>query len=152
MKKKWGRHNAASEVDLEGELAEAPFVVRTVVVADTSFGRRDGHGNTVADVRNIIQAFLDKEIVMVEKVEAFSAELKVEPLVNGEGLADGGVEGPGARSAEAVAGNHGRWERTPVRDTLRRRHCQRGISEGDGRRNIADDIAVRSSAVLTARD
>ena len=97
------------EVDLQGKLAEAPFVVRAIVVADASLGRSDGYRRAIADVGNIVEALLDIEIVMVEKIEAFRTELQIDLLVNGEDedLADSCIEGPCARSAEAVAGDHG---------------------------------------------
>jgi hypothetical protein len=85
--------------------------------------------------------------VMVEKIEAFRTELQIDLLMYGEDLADSRIEGPCARSAEAVGGNHGRSERALVGDSIQ---CR--ISAGDGWRKVANDIAVRSTAILTLRD
>lgn len=74
-----------SEVELQGELAEAPFVVCTVVAADAALGGRDGYRHASANVGNVVQALLDKEVVMVEDIEALCPELQIDLLVNGEG-------------------------------------------------------------------
>ena len=102
------------EVDLQSELAKAPFIIRTTVVADTALGCRDRHRHAVANVGNIIQPFLDKEVVVVQQIKSLCAKLNVDLFMNRKDLADSCIKCSGPGPTEAVPGDHRRRERAPV--------------------------------------
>src|ERR1700728_15184 len=118
------------EVNLQSELPEATLVIRPAIVADSALGSRDRHRYALAYIGDIIQPVLDKEVMVVEKIESLCPALHIDLLMNREDLAHSSIERPRSRSPEAVACSHRRRERAPIRDIAStRRPKQRRISE-----------------------
>jgi hypothetical protein len=84
---------------------------------------------------------------MVHDVKAFRAELEVDLFVDGEDLADRGIEVPCSRPTECIAGGHRRREGTPVGCTQQVR-----ISKRVGVRKVADRVEIGSIGCSSTRD
>src|SRR5437763_17080462 len=95
------------EVDLQSELPEAPLIVRTIVVADAALGSRDRQRHPWANVGNVIEPSLDEEIVVVQQIESLCAKLNVDLFMDGQDLADSGIEGIGRASCRESADDMG---------------------------------------------
>src|ERR1700722_12040626 len=141
------------EVDLQGKLAEAPLVIRAAEESDAALGPRDRHWYASANVGNIIQRFLNEEIVMVQQIKSLCAKLHVQLFMNGKDLADRRIEGPRPWSAEAVTSNHGRREGAPVGYSIWKiRSWKSRICEAHRCRKVADVIAVQTTSIYPARN
>src|ERR1700757_842727 len=81
------------EVDLQRKLPETTLVVRTIEVADATLGRCDRHRHAVANVSDVIQPILDKEVVMVQQIESLCAELHVDLFMDRKDLTDSRIKG-----------------------------------------------------------
>jgi len=87
----------------------------------------------------VVESRVDVEVVVIEHVKRFGAELQAEPLGQFEALADREVVVPSTGRAEGVATGHIGWIRPEVGDTerrvqrtdiRRRRNRERGIGVG----------------------
>src|SRR5258708_11197260 len=98
------------EVHCQRELAEAALVIGATVIANPAFRRGNGHRATNRlDIRNVVQAFLDIEVMVIEDVEALCAENQVNPFMKRDCLAQRGVQVPPPGPAERIASRHVGW-------------------------------------------
>jgi len=96
------------EVDLESKLSEAPFVVSTTCNATLLCLDRERAGIESGCPEDKVICSQDVEVVVVQNVKTFRAELEVDLFVDGEDLADRGIEVPCSRPTECIAGGHRR--------------------------------------------
>ena len=106
------------EAELQRKLTEPPLVVvapnRTIAEA----ALQSVNDNCLAGkVSSIEVARVDVEIVVVENVEAFGAEFRLDTLGNRERLCQCDIEIPGSGSFKSIPSGHIRRVRTEVRNS-----------------------------------
>src|SRR5271163_2579994 len=94
------------EVQLKRELTETTLIIRSAVVPNTALGAINRDRNAVTGFSDVIVAFLQVQVVVVEDIEPFRTELEIDLLVDRNSLTDRRVKGPLSWAPEGVARNH----------------------------------------------